>query len=123
MQLSGGSASRAVLTVTILAGLTGCHSAFVNASVTNTTDKPIQLFEVDYPNASFGSSELRSGHTFHYRFKVQGEGRLKATWTDDKGKERSAEGPTLNEGDEGDLVIRLGPQGPSWSTAIHHPTK
>ena len=60
----------------------GCHSAFIDATVSNRTASPILLIEVDYPSASFGTENLAPGQDFHYRFKVLGEGSLKVVYTD-----------------------------------------
>ena len=55
--------------------LAGCHSAFVQATVVNHSGGPIHVFEIDYPTASFGGSEIAPGGQFHSRFKILGNGR------------------------------------------------
>jgi len=101
--------------------LTGCHSAFVEATVSNHTSQPLELIEVDYPSASFGTQSLAPGAEFHYRFKVLGEGKLKLTYTDASHKEQKSEGPFLKEGAEGPIHITIQPDGTQWqnSTVIH----
>jgi hypothetical protein len=95
-----------------LAGFgTGCHSAFVEATVSNRTGEQVNVLEVDYPSASFGTETLGVGKDFHYRFKVQGEGGLKALWTDAERHDHSVNGPKLSEGAEGGLTIVLEPGG------------
>jgi hypothetical protein len=91
----------------LLAGLTGCHSAYVDAVVANRTGEPVTVLEVDYPSASFGTETLASGADYHYRFKVQGEGPLKLLWTDAKRHDHTANGPELHEGADGSLQIVL----------------
>jgi hypothetical protein len=101
--------------------LTACRSAFVTAIVQNRTPQPIQLLEVDYPSASFGTQSLPPGGDFHYRFKVLGEGKLKLIYTDSNHQEKTFEGPFLKEGAEGPLTITIVPDDVQWqnSTSIH----
>ncbi len=99
--------------VTLLA-LTGCHSAFIDATVSNRTAVTIPLIEVDYPSASFGTENLAPGKDFHYRFKVLGDGPLKVVYTDHSQQEKKATGPMLKEGDEGTLTLTFAPEGLHW---------
>ncbi len=94
--------------------LAGCHSAFIDATVSNRTAATIPLIEVDYPSASFGTQNLAPGADFHYRFKVLGTGALKVVYTDATQREKTASGPTLNEGDEGPLTLTFAADGPRW---------
>lgn len=94
--------------------LTGCHSAYVEAAVTNSTGEPITVIEVDYPSASFGTQNLSVGQTYNYRFKVQGQGPTKLLWTDAQHHDHTADGPELSEKDEGRLNVTLLPSGPAW---------
>ena len=99
--------------------LSGCHSAFIQATVTNRTDKPIRLFEVDYPSASFGSGELAPGASFRYRFKIIGEGATKLSWTDAAEGEHTAPGPRLQEGQEGKVSVTINSSTASWESDVH----
>lgn len=101
--------------------LSGCHSAFVEATVSNHTSQRLQLIEVDYPSASFGTQTLEPGADFHYRFKVLGEGKLTLIYTDAANKEQKSNGPELKEGAEGPLHIIIAPSGTEWQnkTVIH----
>jgi hypothetical protein len=100
----------------LLASLTmiGCHSPYVAATVSNRTGQPIELLEVDYPSASFGTQNLSSGSDFHSRFKVLGSGRMKLLYTDSAHKDHKADGPFLKEGAEGLLSITITPTGVTW---------
>ena len=98
-----------------MVGLAGCHSAFVEATVVNRTDKVIPLIEVDYPSASFGTENLAPGAQYHYRFKVLGEGEMKVIYTDFAQKEHTVKGPELREGAEGPLGIAIVAGGVEWS--------
>jgi hypothetical protein len=97
-----------------LLAATGCHSPYVQATVTNRTAHPIELLEVDYPSASFGTQNLAPGSDLHYRFKVLGSGNLKLLYTDSAHADHTANGPFLKEGDEGPLAIAITPTGVTW---------
>ncbi len=103
------------LAATLLLLATGCHSAFIEATLSNRTPTPITLVELDYPSASFGTQTLAPGADFHYRFKVLGSGPLKFLYTDQGRHDHTLPGPTLQEGDEGALTITLTPAGVDWS--------
>ncbi len=98
----------------LLIGIAGCHSPYVEATISNRTSEPLQLIEVDYPSASFGTQTLAPGRDFHYRFKVLGEGRMKLTYTDASNHEHKGEGPSLREGAEGPLAIIIASDGIQW---------
>jgi hypothetical protein len=93
----------------------GCHSAYVEATVINHTDKPIPLIEVDYPSASFGTENLAPGAAFHYRFKVLGSGATRLLYTDADHHDHTSGGPALKEGDEGRLQISIERAATNWS--------
>lgn len=85
----------------------GCHSAFVNATIDNQTDAPLQLVEVDYPSASFGAASIPAHSRFYYRFKLQGSDIIKLQYTDAAGKVHIFKGPQLIEGQEGTMLITV----------------
>ena len=87
--------------------LGGCRSAFVSATITNHSQGPITLVEVDYPSASFGVGSVTPETPFHYRFKIQGSGQVKLQFTDEQGKQHSVTGPELQEGEMGSLQIGI----------------
>ena len=99
--------------------LAGCHSAFVQATVINHSHKPIRLFEMDYPSASFGGGELPDGATFHYRFKILGSGPTKLLWTDVAEHDHTVKGPDLRESQEGTLSVTIDPDGAHWDADLH----
>ena len=90
--------------------LGGCRSYHIDATLENRTGAPVQLLEVDYPSASFGADRLESGATFHYRFQVRGSGPLSIQYTDSNGHPAHINGPTLVEGEHGQLQIVLLPE-------------
>jgi len=96
----------------------GCHSAYIEATVINTTSTPVSLVEVDYPSASFGRETLAAGADYHYRFKVLGQGATKVLWTDAAHQEHTVPGPVLHEDDEGTLTITLTPASATWNLTL-----
>jgi hypothetical protein len=115
-----------VRSVLVSAGLLialGCHSAFIDATISNQTDKPITLVEVDYPSASFGTQSLAPGGTFHYRFKVQGSGALTLLYTNAANKEQNIKGPVLHDNDEGKLDIIVSSTGTKWLPQLKTPSR
>ena len=99
--------------------LAGCHSAYIEATVHNSTGGPVSVVEVDYPSASFGTQSLADGADFHYRFKVLGSGSTKVLWTDAKHQDHTVAGPPLQEGAEGHLLVTLSSSNASWDVNIH----
>jgi hypothetical protein len=95
------------LAVLTLIATTGCHSPYVTAIVMNRTAQPIQLLEIDYPSASFGTQALAPGAVFQYRFKVLGSGNMKLLYTDNANHDHKSDGPFLKEGAEGPLTITI----------------
>ncbi len=113
-RLAAGTALATLLSLAVT--LTGCHSAYIDATVSNHTTAPISVVQVEYPSASFGTQTIAPGADFHYRFKILGSGPMKITWTDTAEHEQKATGPTLIEGTEGPLAITVAPDGVHWRT-------
>jgi hypothetical protein len=104
-----------ILALAAALALTGCHSAHIDATISNHTTGTLSLVEVDYPSASFGTQNLAPGQDFHYRFKVLGNGATSVLWTDSAHQDHKAPGPSLKESDEGTLTVTFNPTGPVWS--------
>lgn len=105
---------RAAAFLALLLPLVGCHSPYVAATISNRTSQPIDLLEVDYPSASFGTQSLAPGADFHYRFKVLGSGNVSLTYTTTTFHNKKSTGPFLKEGDEGPLEAIILPDGVRW---------
>jgi hypothetical protein len=105
------------IAATLLA-VSGCHSAYIDATVINASGSPVSLVEVDYPSASFGRENLPTGTQYHYRFKIIGSGPTKVLWTDAAHLEHTVAGPVLHEDDEGRLTITVGPSTADWNLAL-----
>jgi hypothetical protein len=102
----------AIAAATMLAlATTGCHSHWVDATIENQTGATVHELEVDYPTASFGKNALEAGQSMHYRFQIRGSGPVKVEYTFDNGKLTHAQGLDLAERQQGQLEIRLMPQG------------
>ena len=95
----------------------GCRSPYVATTVSNRTSQSIELIEVDYPSASFGTQNLAPGADFHYRFKVLGSGNMKLLYTDSAHQDHKSDGPFLKEGAEGPLTIVIADAGVTWQRA------
>jgi hypothetical protein len=91
--------------------ITGCRSYHVGITVENRTGTAIQLLEIDYPSASFGAGSLTPGAKLDYKIQVRGAAPVKVQYTSADGVQKKISGPTLSEGDEGQLQIVLLPDG------------
>lgn len=98
--------------------LGGCHSHYIQATLTNRSAQPLNVIQVEYPSASFGTQQLEPGGTFRYRFKLLGSGKLKVSFVDATNKEHDLTGPWLNEGQEGQLNILLTQAGAEFHTGL-----
>lgn len=85
----------------------GCHSHYIQATIVNRSAAPLNVIQVEYPSASFGTQQLLPGAAFHYRFKLLGSGPIKVSFVDAHNGEHAQTGPSLNEGQEGQLTIDL----------------
>ena len=103
-----------LITLASLLLTTGCHSAYIEATIKNSTGSPVSLVEVDYPSASFGRTTLAADAEYNYRFKILGSGPTKVLWTDSTHHEHSVNGPPLHEGQEGKLTITLTSATATW---------
>ena len=107
-----------LLTVAVLIPITGCHSAYIEATVHNGTGETLSPVELDYPSASFGIPTLGPNQDFHYRFKTQGSGETRLIYTDSRHADHTVVGPVLHEGDEGRLSIIIENPGVKWYRAL-----
>ena len=90
--------------------LGGCHSHYIQATIRNDSAAPLNVIQVEYPSASFGTQRLLPGGTFLYRFKLLGSGPVKISYIDAANGEHAQTGPWLNEGQEGPLDITFATQ-------------
>jgi hypothetical protein len=111
---------RFAVALTLALAVGGCHSAYIAATISNRTQRPITLIELDYPSASFGTQTLTPGQDFHYRFKVIGSGPTALLYTDAENHDHKSGGPSLSDGDEGRLSVIVTQTGPAWSLNLTH---
>ena len=107
-----------VALVVVGLGMVGCHSHFVEADVKNDSGGDVTLVEVDYPSASFGVDTLAAGGTYHYRFKILGDGPTKILWTDAAEQQHTVAGPALKEGQEGTLSATINAGTATWQSDL-----
>ena len=101
----------AAVACTSMLSAVGCKSCWVDARIENQSGQTIHELEVDYPSASFGTNALAPGAEMHYRFQIRGSGPLKVEYTSGEGKIAHGQGLNLSERQQGELTIRLLPQG------------
>jgi hypothetical protein len=113
--------SLASLVLLCAPSLAGCHSRFVEVTIVNQ-GPIVHVLEFDYPSASFGANVLAPGARYQYRFKVQGSGQLSLQYEDGVGHIRTAQGPKVDLGDQGSLLVQIGPTGAvTWDARLTNP--
>jgi hypothetical protein len=101
--------------------ISGCRSHHIDSIIDNHTGAAIHQIEVDYPSASFGIDTLNAGQVYDYRFQVQGKGQIKVQYTDSNGKQIHLQGSTLSEGDQGQFLVILLPNGQvKWVPSLNY---
>jgi hypothetical protein len=91
----------------LLLSTSGCKSYWIDAEIRNQTGQTIHELEVDYPTASFGANSLAPGAAMHYRLQIRGSGPVKVEYTFEDGKTAHAQGPSLEEHQQGRLTIQI----------------
>jgi hypothetical protein len=101
--------------------IAGCRSRFVEVTIVNR-GPDLHVLEFDYPSASFGANLLSTGSKFNYRFKVQGSGPLSLQYEDESGQTHTSQGPRVELGDQGSLLVNIDPRGAvTWNPALTNP--
>jgi hypothetical protein len=101
--------------------LGGCRSRNVDVTIVNQ-GPTMHVMEFDYPNASFGANQLASGAKYTYRFQIQGSGPLSLQYEDASGKNHTSEGPKVDRGDQGSLLVNIDPEGAvGWKLSLTNP--
>ena len=100
----------------------GCRtSPYITATISNGSGDLLQQMQMDYPSASFGKDKLPPGAQYVYRFKLQGSGKPHLEFLDSSGMAHSADGPELEEGQEGTLDIHIAPAySVSWEPLLRN---
>ncbi len=110
------AAVAAIFLASLLAA--GCRTPVVDATITNNTGETIRVLEVDYPNASFGTSTLNQGASFHYRFVIQDPGHVSLSYSDLRGQDHKATGPAVDKGQQGTISAVLNASGVAWTPLL-----
>jgi len=99
---------------------TGCKSPWVQATIVNNEETPVNLVEVHYPGGNFGVQSIAPHGKYTYRFHILSNEPVKVDFTDAAGREEQIKGPELDEGEEGTLTIeiRAGDK-VVWTTGLH----
>jgi hypothetical protein len=107
-----------VLLMLCVMSVAGCHSPFVEVTIVNQ-GPVLHVLEFDYPSASFGANLLDSGASYHYRFKIQGSGPLSLQYQDASGQTHTSEGPKVDLGEEGTLLVNIDSRGAvTWTPTL-----
>ncbi|MGC2636956.1 MAG: hypothetical protein WA294_07240 [Acidobacteriaceae bacterium] len=97
----------------------GCQSPWVQATIVNDQDTPVNLVEVNYPGGSFGIQRIAAHSSFHYRFHILTEDKLEVDFTDATGHNAAVKGPEMDQGEEGTLRIEIqAGDKVAWSTSL-----
>jgi hypothetical protein len=119
MRISQRSFARSLLALAALTAVCGCRSAWVQATVVNDEDTPVNLVEVNYPGGSFGVQNIAPHSTFHYRFHILTDDKVEVDFTDAAGHTQEVKGPELDQGEEGTLRIDIQAGNKVvWSTSL-----
>ncbi len=90
--------------------LASCRSSRIDVTVENRSGSAIELLEVDYPSASFGTDRLADGADLRYPIQVRGSGTVRIQYTDSASHSQvQSFGAYLSERQSGRLRIVLGP--------------
>jgi hypothetical protein len=109
------------LSLILCVALAGCRSRFVEVTIVNQ-GPAVHVMEFDYPSASFGANSLPTGAKYNYRFKIQGSGPLSLQFEDTSGRTHTAQGPNVDLGDQGSLLVNIGPSGAvAWTPTLTNP--
>jgi hypothetical protein len=119
MPISKRSCARSLLAFAALTAVCGCRSAWVQATVVNDEDTPVNLVEVNYPGGSFGVQNIAPHSSFHYRFHILTDDKVEVDFTDAAGRTQEVKGPELDQGEEGNLRIDIqAGDKVVWSTSL-----
>ncbi len=82
----------------------------------------MHVMEFDYPSASFGANELATGANITTVSRSRDSGPLSLQYEDASGHTRTAEGPKVDLGDQGSLLVNINPQGAvTWNPSLTNP--
>ncbi|HET6215876.1 MAG TPA: hypothetical protein VFE27_02585 [Acidobacteriaceae bacterium] len=104
-----------------LSVIAGCRSRVVEVTIVNQ-GPAMRVMEFDYPSASFGTNALATGAKYDYRLTIQGSGPVSLEYEDRSGKTRTAQGPKVEQGDQGSLLVNIDAHGAvTWTPNLTNP--
>lgn len=102
-----------------IGGVAGCRSAWVQASVVNEQNAPVNVVEVTYPGGTFGVQSIAAHGTFRYRFHILADDVISIDYSDAAGHSHTDKGPALRQGEAGTLRIDIEPDGKvAWTPQL-----
>lgn len=104
-------AAAAAFSAMLIGCLTGCRSAWVQATVVNEENAPVNVVEVTYPGGTFGVQSIAAHGVFRYRFHILTNDVMSIDFSDAAGHSHTEKGPALRQGEAGTLRIEIGPDG------------
>lgn len=100
-----------VLMGLLLLAIAGCQSPWVQATVVNDENTPVNVVEVTYPGGTFGTQSIAAHGTFRYPFHILTNDVISIDFNDAAGHSHTQKGPALRQGQAGTLRIDIGPDG------------
>ncbi|HLJ77511.1 MAG TPA: hypothetical protein VKT75_08860 [Acidobacteriaceae bacterium] len=97
--------------VFVVSGVCGCRSAWVQATVVNNENAPVNVVEVTYPGGTFGVQSIAAHGSFRYPFHILANDVIRIDFNDATGHSHTEKGPALRQGDGGTLRIEIEPDG------------
>ena len=100
-----------LLIALVLVVVAGCRSPWVQATIVNDQNTPVNVVEVTYPGGAFGTQSIAAHGTFQYRFHILTNDVVSIDFSDAAGHDHTQKGPALKQGDAGTLRIEIEPDG------------
>jgi hypothetical protein len=99
------------LFIALILVVVGCRSPWVQATIVNDLDTPVNVVEVTYPGGAFGTQSIPAHGTFQYRFHILTNDVVGIDFSDAAGHDHTQKGPALRQGEAGTLRIEIEPDG------------
>ena len=114
-----GSVVWAAAAACALLATAGCHSPWIQCTITNEQPTPVSLVQVAYPGGSFGVQTIAPGGSVHYRFRDLSDETVSIEFTDEAHHDHTVKGPRLRQGQQGTLRIVIEPDNRvNWEPAL-----
>lgn len=108
-----------LLLIALAVVVAGCQSPWVQATVVNDENTPVNVVEVTYPGGTFGTQSIAAHGTFRYPFHILTNDVISIDFNDAAGHSHTQKGPALRQGQAGTLRIDIGPDGKvAWTPEL-----